>query len=76
MYSTIDAEFVTTLNTLIYRLHDEIAAFYRYVCPTDEERRAQQLVTAEVVVLIKRRFQRCEVVTFGSIAHGLSLPGG
>lgn len=70
----------TALQTLAHagmdRLHDEIVAFIRYVQPTPEETGARERVVKRLTDLIQRRFWNCEVKIFGSVAQGLSLPGG
>lgn len=58
------------------RLHDEIVAFVEYMEPTDQERRARELVIARVGDIVKRRFPTSAVTVFGSVAHGLVLPDG
>ena len=58
------------------RLHDEIVAFIQYVQPTPEETSAREKVVKRLTELIQRRFWNCEVKIFGSVAQGLSLPGG
>ncbi len=58
----------------VYRLHDEVVAFVDFMEPTDQERRARELVIARVSDLVKRRFPTCTVTLFGSVAQNLTLP--
>lgn len=72
----MDALPMTKYENKEQRLHDEIVAFIQYVQPTSEETSAREKVVKRLTDLIQRRFADCEVKIFGSVAQGLSLPGG
>ena len=56
------------------RLHDEIIAFYSYMTPTPDERHARAMVISQVSDVVRRRFPKSSVDTFGSVAQNLYLP--
>ena len=56
------------------RLHDEIVAFYSYMTPTPDERHARAMVISQVSDVVRRRFPKSSVDTFGSVAQNLYLP--
>lgn len=58
------------------RLHDEIMAFVDFMTPSAQETRARELVMSTVKEIIQVQFKNCTVSAFGSVAYGLSLPGG
>lgn len=58
------------------RLHHEIVAYINYILPTAEEETARRQVFSCVERVIKRRFPKCSVRIFGSVASGLCLPCG
>ncbi|KZT73436.1 Nucleotidyltransferase [Daedalea quercina L-15889] len=69
----------TSLGTTEYankerRLHDEIVAYVAYIMPTEQEIYARSRVIARVGDVVRRRFQRCDLATFGSTAQNLYLP--
>lgn len=58
------------------RLHDEIVAFLQYISPSPAELSARHKVLTRLTEVVQRRFLTSEVKIFGSVAQGLSLPGG
>ncbi|KAH9914640.1 uncharacterized protein BXZ73DRAFT_54798 [Epithele typhae] len=56
------------------RLHDELAAFFKYMTPTPDERHARAVVIAQVSDVVRGRFPMGTVDTFGSVAQDLYLP--
>lgn len=55
-------------------LHQEICDFVEFHQPTEAEIAIRCLVEAEVVIIAKQLWPKCEPVVFGSMATGLLLP--
>lgn len=57
-------------------LHEEMAAYQKYLASTPAERTMRDAVTQRLATSIKSRLRDARVYTYGSSATGLSLPNG
>lgn len=58
------------------RLHDEIVAYVAYINPTKQEKYARSQVITRIGDVVRARFPRFDLETFGSTAQDIYLPDG
>ncbi|CAG8786888.1 13987_t:CDS:2, partial [Dentiscutata erythropus] len=61
-------------TSVTQRLHYEIIELVNYLLPTDIERLLRAFVIKRIDLAIKEKFQKAEVMVFGSVNTGLYLP--